>query len=969
MSMSVHAQRDAHVRRRTGTVAAVVFAVPLAVVPTALNNAAHAAATTQLTWSTVVNAADLAPGSTRTFSSFNQPSVNADGLVAFRARTQGETAPVRGVFTRDMATGSSIATIARVGGPVPAPNNSDATFNEFPAFPRIGTVGSMVATRGQSTPVLTYTLPDGTDTKVGTSGVYATPGGALLSGATLLGNVSGYEAYAVPDAPPGTRFDQFPGAPAVDGSTIVFKGNYTVGTTGLTGVYFRDLGAGDHPVTLIAGASTRIPNQPDGSDVVFGSTAPPSAAGGRTVFSGWDNEAAPTMGGIYLAPTTSAPELTTVVGLGAQVPGQAPGVTFTNVGEGLSFDGRYVGFWASWGSQMRSLVLPCPVDGNQPLIAYCNETYPDGFATQVPVHQGVFVADTTTGSITPVMTTGTTFRDFLFWVFSGRPPGTGGGDEVTLEPARWRSSAFVAVSGSAGRYQVAFKAAPVEGGSGVYLTQGPESGQPLITVLDTSTAGPFVDASAPSGSVVTAIGIERDGFRGRWLTVNASMLDPVTSESWAGIYATRVPMQVAKEPQTITITSTPPTSPVPGGRYEVVAVAGSGLPVELSIDPATTGDSCTIAGSTVSFLHVGTCIVDADQPGDATYLPAPRVQQTIAVAAIATSVGVALTASPITVGQETHAVATISAASGTPAGSVRFVVDGQPFGAPVSVVAQQATSAALVGPTGQPLPAGQHAIGATFTPSDTTVYAGSSGSTTLSVTAVPVSATYKTDFTGVTLATVPDPGRWHMTGPYDAAVVTTATGNSALRISNAVTSGSFQDMIFSPTLPVAATETGPATTFTATFDLLPVRLQPGLRVTVSPDNGAGGRAGFLSIQHTARGVDLVIAGSYLDSRGRLAWNYQTIATNVNPLLRQTITMTVTKKVNTRRSSNNDTFTVRLKGKPSKTTTFEAYYQSVGEPNYQTDTLLFRVSEATGFPAAPRYLGRGIYVDNVSMATA
>ena len=56
---------------------------------------------------------------------------------------------------------------------------------------------------------------------------------------SLLGAVPGYESYSVPGAAAGTRFDQFPGAPAVDGSTVVFKGNYTESGVGRTGVFYR----------------------------------------------------------------------------------------------------------------------------------------------------------------------------------------------------------------------------------------------------------------------------------------------------------------------------------------------------------------------------------------------------------------------------------------------------------------------------------------------------------------------------------------------------------------------------------------------------------------------------------------------------------------------------------------------------------------------------------------------------------
>ena len=38
---------------------------------------------------------------------------------------------------------------------------------------------------------------------------------------------------------------------------------------------------------------------------------------------------------------------------------------------------------------------------------------------------------------------------------------------------------------------------------------------------------------------MTSVGLERDGLRNGWLSIAASMLDPVTGESWAGVYLTR----------------------------------------------------------------------------------------------------------------------------------------------------------------------------------------------------------------------------------------------------------------------------------------------------------------------------------------------------------------------------------------------------------------------------------------------
>lgn len=49
-----------------------------------------------------------------------------------------------------------------------------------------------------------------------------------------------------------------------------------------------------------------------------------------------------------------------------------------------------------------------------------------------------------------------------------------------------------------------------------------------------------------------------------------------------------------------------------------------------SVDPSASA-ICSIAGDTVTFLAVGTCVINADQPGNADWNAAPRVQQSFAV--------------------------------------------------------------------------------------------------------------------------------------------------------------------------------------------------------------------------------------------------------------------------------------------------------------------------------------------------
>ena len=510
-------------------------------------------------WQTIANNGQAMPGSSSLFNSYNQPSINSDGLVVFRARSKGPQQPVRGVYAVH-AGGGPISVVAEVSDEVPQPNNTPgiggeglATFREFPSFPRIDSTSAMIATRAQSQPTWTYMLPDGTETRVGTAGVYATVGGVLRTGASLLGAVADagtgalvFPWWQVPGTAPGTRFDQFPGAASpCDGEFIVFKGNWTdvAAATGRTGVYFRSMTAmgGNAPVTRIADSTMLIPDQPKGGSVPFGSTAPPSAAFGTAVFLGLDSEEAPTMGGIYLAALEADPELRPVVRIGDPVPGADPGSTFVRIGEALSFDGRWVAFWGAWGTRMTPRVLTCPVDGNADLIAFCNEEYPDGFLVEVPEHQGFFAADVSSGAIHAIAVTGDGIDDMMYWNFSGSPPGSGEGDEGgDQELPRWRSASFVAIAGTGpGTFQAAFKA---RSGStdAIFLRNGPY-GAVAAPIVGTSTNGSAVDAQAPAGSSVTAVGIERDALRGGRLAMTASMLDVVSGESWAGVYVTDVP--------------------------------------------------------------------------------------------------------------------------------------------------------------------------------------------------------------------------------------------------------------------------------------------------------------------------------------------------------------------------------------------------------------------------------------------
>jgi uncharacterized protein YhjY with autotransporter beta-barrel domain len=92
-----------------------------------------------------------------------------------------------------------------------------------------------------------------------------------------------------------------------------------------------------------------------------------------------------------------------------------------------------------------------------------------------------------------------------------------------------------------------------------------------------------------------------------------------------------VTVTIAKGNQTLSFTSTAPSAVVGGPAYAVTATASSGLAAGFSLDGASTG--CAIAGGSVTFTSPGTCVINANQPGDSNWNTASQVQQSFAVIA------------------------------------------------------------------------------------------------------------------------------------------------------------------------------------------------------------------------------------------------------------------------------------------------------------------------------------------------
>jgi len=168
---------------------------------------------------------------------------------------------------------------------------------------------------------------------------------------------------------------------------------------------------------------------------------------------------------------------------------------------------------------------------------------------------------------------------------------------------------------------------PTVGGTYQASASGGATGNPVTISIDlASTSGCTIDGSnlvtfsAPSGTCV----------------IDANQPGDTTYAPGAA----KQTLNVAGITQTITFTSTPPSSPTVGGSYAASASGGASQnPVVISID-ATSTSGCTIDGSgNVTFSAPrGTCVIDANQAGNSTYATAKQVQQTIGVGGITQTV-------------------------------------------------------------------------------------------------------------------------------------------------------------------------------------------------------------------------------------------------------------------------------------------------------------------------------------------
>ncbi len=169
-----------------------------------------------------------------------------------------------------------------------------------------------------------------------------------------------------------------------------------------------------------------------------------------------------------------------------------------------------------------------------------------------------------------------------------------------------------------------------------------------------------VDSSAPTGAVVNGATYTPSAHAtsGDAVVVSSQSSTICTVTSWVVAFVgagtcsleftdpgnqTYEPAQasqsftVGKGANGITPTSTPPAPSVYGATYTPSASTTSGDTVVVT---SATTSTCTTSSGVVMFIHVGSCTVDLNDPGNANYVAAGQVQQTFTISPAPLSVDV-----------------------------------------------------------------------------------------------------------------------------------------------------------------------------------------------------------------------------------------------------------------------------------------------------------------------------------------
>ena len=174
--------------------------------------------------------------------------------------------------------------------------------------------------------------------------------------------------------------------------------------------------------------------------------------------------------------------------------------------------------------------------------------------------------------------------------------------------------------------------------TGVSPNSGSTAGGTTVTITGTGLAGATgvrfgtaaATITADSSTQITVTTPPGTGTVTITVTTPAGTSMITAADHYA--YTTR-----PKPTQSISFTA--PASGTAGGSAALSATGGgSGNPVVFSVDASSGPGVCTVSGPTVTYTAAGSCVIDANQAGNASYTAAPQVQRTITVNGILQSI-------------------------------------------------------------------------------------------------------------------------------------------------------------------------------------------------------------------------------------------------------------------------------------------------------------------------------------------
>jgi len=383
--------------------------------------------------------------------------------------------------------------------------------------------------------------------------------------------------------------------------------------------------------------------------------------------------------GSFTVTTTATPTTTGITQTGAL----PTGVSFAYNGPGTPLNGTLAGTAAAGTGGIYPITLTSangiPPNTVQNFTLTVNQTPAITSANNTTCFVGVICSFTVTASGFPVPAigrSGAALPAGMNYVDNGNGTGTLSGT-LALGTVNAYAVTFTPGNGVGAPTAQAFTLTVAKASQTISFTSAAPTGASVggatytVTATATSTLTPAfsIDAAATavcsiSGATVSLTGVGTCVINANQAGNADFSAAPQVQQSFA----------VVKGNQTIAFTSASPVAAkVAGSTYAVVATASpSGLPVAFSID-ASALSVCSISGATVSLLTVGTCVINANQPGNASYNAAPQVQQSFAVAKGDQTIAFTSTApAAAKVGGATYTVTATSSPSALP---VTFSVD------------------------------------------------------------------------------------------------------------------------------------------------------------------------------------------------------------------------------------------------------------------------------------------------------